>query len=211
MTVVPLKPCTVDAILFDFGGVLAEEGFRSGLFAIAARSGLAPEPFAKTGFQLVYETGYVLGKAAENTFWQALRKRTDISGGNESFRNEVLSHFRLRPGMMDLVRRLKKSGIGLAILSDQTNWLDELNAEYGFFAWFDHVFNSYHTGKSKREPSVFEDVLHVMGVAAEQALFVDDHLPHIKRAEEKGLNALLFTDEEGFLNDLGLFCPDLTE
>jgi hypothetical protein len=30
MTDSVLKPCTVDVILFDFGGVLAEEGFREG-------------------------------------------------------------------------------------------------------------------------------------------------------------------------------------
>jgi hypothetical protein len=34
------SPCTVEAILFDFGGVIAEEGFRNGLVAIAQASGL---------------------------------------------------------------------------------------------------------------------------------------------------------------------------
>jgi len=46
------KPCTVDAILFDFGGVLADERFRNGLLAIARRNGLNPEGFAGTGFEL---------------------------------------------------------------------------------------------------------------------------------------------------------------
>ncbi len=200
----------VDAILFDFGGVLAEEGFRDGLFSIAIQNGLEPEAFARTGFKLVYETGYVLGKADESGFWQALRKKTHIVGSDDGFRDEILAHFRLRHGMMDLVKRLKKCGIRLAILSDQTDWLDELDARYHFFRWFDCVFNSYHTGKSKREPSVFDDVLRLMGVEPQQSLFVDDHLSHIQRAKEKGLHTIWFSDEETFLAGLRRFCPDLT-
>ena len=185
-----LKPCTVDAILFDFGGVLAEEGFRNGLFAIARRNGLDPEGFAGTGFNLVYDTGYVLGHSDEGTFWKALRGRTQIRDADSTLRNDILSHFRLRPWMLDLVKKLKQNGMCLAILSDQTNWLDELNYRRGFFRWFDHVFNSYHMGKSKKEITIFEDVLSHMGVQAGQALFVDDHESHVERANGMGLNRI---------------------
>ncbi|MDY6988615.1 MAG: HAD family phosphatase [Thermodesulfobacteriota bacterium] len=126
------KPCTVEAILFDFGGVLAEEGFRNGLFAIAGRNGLEPEGFAGAGFELVYDTGYVLGRSDEGTFWKALRERTHISDSDSTLRNDILSNFRLRPWMVDLVKKLKQNGMCLAILSDQTNWLDELNSRQGF-------------------------------------------------------------------------------
>ena len=57
MTDSVLNPCTVDVIWFDFGGVLAEEGFREGLRAIAEGNGLEPEAFIETGFDLVYEGG----------------------------------------------------------------------------------------------------------------------------------------------------------
>jgi len=204
-----LKPCTVEAIIFDFGGVLAEEGFRNGLFAIARRNGLEPESFARTGFELVYDVGYVLGRADERTFWRALRERTRISDPDSTLRYDILSHFRLRPWMLDLVRELKQNGMCLAILSDQTNWLDELDGRDDFFRWFDHVFNSYHQGKSKKEISLFKDVLSYIGVHAGQALFVDDHESHIKRAEAIGLNTILYLDRERFEADLALFCPHL--
>jgi len=56
--------CTVSVILFDYGGVLAEEGFREGLKAIGRRSALIRTlsfPWA----EMVHETGYVLGKGDE--------------------------------------------------------------------------------------------------------------------------------------------------
>ena len=115
-----VKPCTVDAILFDFGGVLAEEGFRNGLLSIARLNELAPEPFAGTGFELVFKVGYVIGQSDESTFWQALREQTGIRDTDEKLRKEILSHFRLRAWMIELVKKLKQRNVRLAILSDQT-------------------------------------------------------------------------------------------
>ncbi|MDY6950529.1 MAG: HAD family phosphatase [Thermodesulfobacteriota bacterium] len=199
----------MDAVLFDFGGVLAEEGFRNGLLAIARGNGLDQEGFARTGFELVYDLGYVLGRGDEGAFWKALRERFPITAPDSALRNAILSHFRLRPWMLDIVRMLKKEGLGLAILSDQTNWLDELDSRHGFFRWFDHVFNSYHLGKSKKDASVFEDVLAHMGVQAGQALFVDDHGAHIDRAKGKGLHTLWYVDRKRFERELASFCPHL--
>lgn len=55
----------IRAILFDFGGVLAEEGFSNGLQALAKEQNLAVEDIMAEGMQAVYDTGYVLGKGSE--------------------------------------------------------------------------------------------------------------------------------------------------
>jgi putative hydrolase of the HAD superfamily len=144
----------VAAILFDFGGVIAEEGFREGLTAIAMEHGLEPEAFVRVGFELVYGVGYVRGRSDEKTFWQAVRDRTGIQVRDESLRHQILSRFTLRPWMLELLARLKEAGVRLALLSDQTDWLDELDEKLHFFQWFDHIFNSYHLGKSKKDPSL---------------------------------------------------------
>jgi putative hydrolase of the HAD superfamily len=200
---------SVTAILFDFGGVIAEEGFREGLTSIAREHGLEPEAFVRAGFELVYGVGYVLGRSNEKTFWQAVRDRTGIQGRDESLRDQILSRFTLRPWMLELLARLREAGVRLALLSDQTNWLDELDAKLHFFHYFDHVFNSYHLGKSKKDPSLFDDVLKVMDLQAGQALFVDDHGSHIERARQRGLNTILYLDQSTFMHALAVFCPFL--
>ena len=204
-----VKPCTVDAILFDFGGVLAEEGFSNGLHCIAKHNGLEPEPFARTGFELIFKVGYVIGRSDESTFWQALREQTGIKGTDETLRTEILSHFRVRAWMIELVKRLKQFNVRLAILSDQTNWLDELDNEHGFFQYFDHVFNSYYLGKSKKDTSLYDDVLRSLKIQASRALFVDDHEENIERARQRGLQSILYSDRESFQADLAQFCPDI--
>lgn len=202
-------PCAVEVIMFDFGGVIAEEGFRNGLRAIALRNGLNPEAFVKEGFELVHSTGYVTGRSDEKAYWQALREKTGIQNDDESLRKDILIHFEIRPWMIRVVKRLKERGQRMAILSDQTNWLDELDETHHFSMLFEQVFNSFHSGKSKRDPSAFDDALNAMGVKAGEVLFVDDHPGNIERAREKGIHTILYKNAESFMEELGKFCPNL--
>jgi putative hydrolase of the HAD superfamily len=198
--------CTVDSVLFDFGGVLAEEGFANGLRAIARRHGLDEDKFRELARELMHSTGYVTGRASEAGYWQALRDKTGITGSDEELRNEILSRFVPRPFMLDIVRKLKDSGIRVAILSDQTNWLDELDAKYGLFRLFDAVYNSFHVGKSKADASQFSDIVSRMRLRPERVLFVDDDEGHCSRAVTMGLNAIRYAGFDAFLKDLGQYC-----
>jgi putative hydrolase of the HAD superfamily len=197
----------VDAVLFDFGGVLAEEGFREGLRAIGRVSGVDPDAMARAGFDLVHRTGYVTGRVGEPAFWQALREQAGARGSDEALRREILSRFVIRPWMIDLVDRLGASGLTLGILSDQTQWLDEIDEEQGLFRHFHHVFNSYHTGVSKRDPAAFDRAVNRMGLPAAQVLFVDDHAGNVERARERGLRAVLYLDRDPLLRDLARHLP----
>jgi putative hydrolase of the HAD superfamily len=76
--------------------------------------------------------------------------------------------------------------------------LDTLDSQYHFFHYFDAVFNSYHLGKTKRDPSIFDDTLQALQVEAGETLFVDDNPGHIDRANEKGLQTHLYVDREGY-------------
>jgi len=202
-----INPSTIKLILFDFGGVLAEEGFRKGLLSIAQHNGLDSERFVKTAFDITFGSGYVRGDINERTFWKTLRKHTGIKGSDNDLRNEILSHFELRPWMLEYIRNLKKHPIRLAILSDQTNWLDELEAQHDFFKLFDRIFNSYHMGQSKRDAGIFTHVLAEMGGKPEHTLFIDDDFGNIARAKGKGLYTIHYQGREAFEHDLQLFFP----
>jgi putative hydrolase of the HAD superfamily len=180
------------AVLFDFGGVLAEEGFRAGLKAIGKKKGLDPEEFYRISADLVYQTGYITGRRDEHSYWNALREKTDIKGEDQEFREEILKRFKLRPEMMAVVEKIKSSGFITAILSDQTNWLDELDRRTPFHHHFDYVFNSFHLKKTKRDPSIFRDVCTLLGVPPKEVLFVDDNLENVRRATGQGLRAIHF-------------------
>ncbi len=202
------------AVLFDFGGVLAEEGFREGLKSIARCEGHDPDKFFDTAADAAYSTGYVIGRTDEHEYWEFLRRTAGIRGSEEELRHDILSRFILRPWMLNLVESVRKKVDIVAILSDQSNWLDELEREYVFFRKFDRVFNSYHLGKGKKDATIFTDITAELGVKPSEALFIDDNEGHVRRAREKGLHAVLFRDRgdlEARLLDYGLLDPDELE
>jgi len=196
----PTSPLTT--ILFDYGGVLAEEGFALGLAAIARKNDLEPEAFFQTAAEAIYACGYVTGKSTEQAYWQLVRNQTGIRGEDRALTEAILSRFTLRPRMLAAVRALRARGLNPVMVSDQTDWLDRLNARQPFFQEFSRVFNSYHLGKSKREPSLFTDVLAALKIEPRQALFVDDNQGHIDRAALLGLETHLFLKEDLFFTDL---------
>lgn len=197
----------IRAVLFDFGGVLAEEGFRTGLFTIARLNGLDPEAVHRQGIDAVYGSGYVVGKANEADFWRSMRSHLSLDEDDAALTDIILAHFKLRPDMIDLVRYLRSHGLTCAILSDQTDWLDRLDQRDGFYREFDRVYCSYRMGKSKRDAAVFDEVVADLGVRPVEALFLDDDPGNVERARIRGLKALrcdVTTDcREGLLKMLG--------
>jgi len=195
----------IRVVLFDFGGVLAEEGFREGLKAIAKGKGLDPGDFYEISSDLVYQTGYITGGCDEHSYWNAVRQKTGVKGTDQEFREEILKRFKLRPEMTAMVGKIKSSGLIVAILSDQTNWLDELDQRTPFHHRFGYVFNSYHLKKTKRDPSIFKEICSLLGVRPKEVLFVDDNMENVKRAASQGLRSIHFKGAREFQMEIKKF------
>lgn len=201
------KTGAIEAVLFDFGGVLSEEGFRNGLRAIARLNGIDEDTFVRAANDAVHKCGYVVGKVPESAYWEILRETTGIRGDDQYLRNEILSRFRLREWMFETVKRLKVFGVRVGILSDQTNWLDELDARDNFFREFDYVFNSYHMGKSKKDPGHFTDIVRILKIENDKVLFIDDDPGNCERARQAGLRVIHYRDREQFLHEIAGYFP----
>lgn len=193
--------------LFDFGGVLAEEGFVEGLTAIAGMNGYGHVTrFVELGHDIIHETGYVIGKGSEKEYWNAMRAQTGISQDDGVLRNEIMSRFHLRSWMLGAVRDIKTDGYGVGILSDQTNWLDELNESFQFFPLFDRVFNSYHMGTSKKDPAHFDSVISTLQLPPGNIIFVDDNAGHCERARSRGIRTVHYKDQSA-VNEVRALLP----
>lgn len=197
-----MKSREIDVVLFDFGGVLAEEGWKNGFTAIAEANGLKGDDIIQAASDTAYETGYLLGTGSESSFWNAMREKTGIQGNDAVLKHEIFSRFILRNWMIDLVKKLKSENLVVGILSDQTDMLDKLNERFDFFKWFDYIFNSYHVGKGKRDISLFDDIAGLLKTPPNRILFIDDDPGHVERAGQKGWQAILYINRDLFQSDL---------
>jgi putative hydrolase of the HAD superfamily len=199
--------CPPDTVFFDFGGVLAEEGFRDGLTAIAEQAGRDPATIVPVAYEMAWSTGFVIGGCDEAGFWDAFRRATGIGGDDAALTEMVLSRFALRPFMFAVADAARKRGMKTAILSDQTAWLPRLDARLGIFSHFDAVLNSYDHGVTKRDASFFQLALEHMGAAAGASLFIDDAPRNVDLAASLGFHTILYRDRASFFRDLAAVCP----
>jgi len=201
--------CAIRTLLVDFGGVLAEEGFRDGLTVIARAAGRDPATVVPTAYEMAWTTGFVTGGCDESGFWRAFREATGIGGDNASLTEMVLSRFVPRPFVFAVVDRARALGMQTAILSDQTEWLSRLDARLDVFSHFDAVYNSYEHGVTKRDPAFFRLALSGLGATPEATLFLDDAPRNIDLAASLGIGAILYRDEATLRADLAARCPAL--
>ena len=192
----------ISVVLFDYGGVLAYEGFRNGLVALAKEQDLDVAAMPVEGTKAVYDSGFVLGRGTAADFWALMRERTGLKGDDDVLTDRILSGFVLRPWIIEQVQQLHEQGYVTGILSDQTDWLDSLNKKDNFFDAFDQVFNSYYRGKGKQDSSWFTDVATELGMSPGEILFVDDDAGNVARARDMGMQSLQFVDKESFLLEL---------
>ncbi len=197
----------IKLFLFDFGGVIAEEGFKQGLYSISRENNINAQEFYSAVCSIISDCGYLTGDADEKTFWQEVRQKFSLSGTDAYLSNQILSRFTVRGWVLEIIKQLRDQKVLTAILSDQTDWLDRLNNKYDFFKYFDRVFNSFYLKQSKHNGwEIYDTVLNEMRIPANSVLFIDDNEKNIKNAEETGLNTILFKDRESFETKIKIYC-----
>lgn len=183
----------IQAVYFDLGGVYYTEGFREGLFAIARKHGRDEEEFYQSATEVIFATGYVRGEAPEAEFWDQLAEAAGIDGNLLIEREIILAAFKPIQGMPELAARIREK-VPTGLLTDQCNWLYELDERDGLLTAFDTVVNSYEEGYTKRDMEIFRIACQRFGLLPDEVAFFDDNPDNIERANEFGIRAFLFED-----------------
>jgi len=81
----------------------------------------------------------------------------------------------------------------LAVLSnDVAEWSRFVREKYCLNPLFDAVVVSGEAGVSKPDPQIFRLVLDLLGLPAEECLFVDDRRANLRAAQALGMDVVLF-------------------
>lgn len=118
-----------------------------------------------------------------------------------------------------ILRALKTAGHRLFFLSNMPEpYARHLEQHHDFLAWFEDGVFSARVKTGKPGLDIFRLALARFGVAAQEALFIDDHVENIQAAAQLGLPALHFTSAARLALDLkgkgfslpGVSVPDAT-
>ncbi len=185
----------IESIIFDWGGVLADDP-RPGLLRYCADAfGLAQEDYVPAHDSSLDE--FQKGLISEERFWQNVCRKLGKPMPkvpllwSEAFRSAYVP----RPEVFSIVSSLRDKGCRTALLSNTelpaVEFFHELN-----YDMFDVLVFSCTEGVMKPERKVYEIVLERLGSKARQSVFIDDREDYVQGAREAGLNAFIFEDVE---------------
>jgi putative hydrolase of the HAD superfamily len=181
------------AVTFDFGGVLwgRPESARNRKWE--KRFGL-PEGGL---FQVLYDNPVaqqaLIGQATYEEMMAEARRRLALTPDEwETFQADRREGQVWDTELLAFIRQLRpkyKTGV----VSNATPGTHEQVKAYINNETFDVIVFSDQEGVSKPDPEIYRRALSRLGVAAEETIYVDDHLPNVEAARSLGIHAIYHT------------------
>ncbi len=181
----------VEAVLFDWGGVLIENP-AAGLMAYCARAlGVPVEDYTRVHNEC--SEAFQKGLIPEKVFWQrvcgALRRPVpkQASLWGEAFRAVYVP----REDVFALARRLREKGLRTSLLSNTEAPAMEffLGLRYDMF---DALTFSCAEGVFKPEKEIYEIGARKLGAAPRQCVLLDDKADFIAGAQDAGMPGIVY-------------------
>ena len=123
----------------------------------------------------------------------------------------------LKPGVAELLERLRQDGVRLCIATATDRHLVEAGLDRcGVLSCFGEIFTCNEVGHGKDEPDIFEAALRFLGTRKEETIVFDDALYAVRTAKEAGfLVAAVYDSHERSQAEVrarsDLYLEDLTQ
>ena len=110
----------------------------------------------------------------------------------------VWTNIEVDEGVVELISALRRSGVTCCLASNQqAHRAHYMSGELGYRSLFDREFYSCRVGHAKPDAAYFEHILADLGLAPEQALFIDDVEPNVVSARQVGIPSVHFAANAG--------------
>jgi len=183
----------IRAVIWDWGGVLMRTMDIRPRMAWERRLRLPPGTLANTFFGSQSWERAQRGESSLDDVWAEVADRLGISPTDlPALRRDFWAGDHLDEELVGLIRELRRAGIRMALLSNHPTRLYRLLAGRGLMTLFDTVVVSGEEGLTKPDPAIYRLTLDRLGVAPEEAVFVDDWRPNVEGARQLGMTGLYF-------------------
>lgn len=192
---------TIEAVIFDFGGVLTSSPFEAFARFETAR-GLPADIIRRTNAANHLENAWAKFERAEvdiETF-DRLFAEESLALGAEVRGRDVLPLLQgdLRPEMVEALKRIKAQfKTGCITNNLPANAIGSLTGRSLYIAevmvLFDHVIESAKIGLRKPDPRIYELMVETLKVDPAKCVYLDDLGVNLKPAREMGMTTIKVT------------------
>ena len=201
---------TLRALIFDFGDVLDalddKVWWLTQRDTVASRIGMTGDDLWAYLYNNPLWEQLKRGKIDPDAYWDGTLRPKGLTdkAAQQAFVDQLYKdRDQINPAMVALLRELKPR-YKLGMLSNTfrlelENWLIEV---HGLDGIFDVVVGSADVGLAKPEPEIYQLTLTRLGVAPDEALFIDDLVRNTKAAENLGIGSILFESSKQLRQEL---------
>ena len=194
----------IKAVIFDYDGVVKKSQKFS--LAITDLYKISVEKYEKFIPQLkpIIEK-FDKGLVAEEKFWLEFSDaigKTMPEECSEKAHKMYRDNFVFFSEVIELIKKLKKQGFQLSILSNMFPYQAEIVRENNEDALFDDVFISCERGLKKPDLEFYELVIKEMNVSPQECLFIDDKEENLLPAEKLGMKTVLAKNPNQIVEDV---------
>ena len=189
---------SIQAVVFDYGGVLCHPPATSEIDRLALSFGLPRDKFWRMYGRL--RGPYDRGAIGAGEYWRTMAQCAGVLLSEPELKALHARDLAMWSGydssMISFAGELRQSGIKTGILSNMlADMLEKLRAEAGWLSLFDVQVYSCELGLVKPEEAIYSRLVEEMGVEASRTLFVDDLPANVEAARRAGLQAVVFESE----------------
>lgn len=192
----------IDAVIWDFGGVITSSPFEA--FArYEAEKGLPKDIIRRTNAENHYENAWAKFERAEVTLeeFDALFAAESRALGAEVSGRDVVGLLSgdIRPEMVEALRRVKAHHKTGCITNNlPANQIGSATGRSLYVAevmqLFDHVIESAKIGLRKPDPRIYQMMIEALGVDPQRCVYLDDLGVNLKPARDMGMTTIKVTN-----------------
>lgn len=194
---------TIQAIIWDLGGVIARTEDPTPRQKLASRLNTTPKELIRLFFFSQSALQATLGQITSRQHQEAVRSALGLS--NEEFLpiwREFWAGDEVDKELVDFIRNLRPR-YKTALLSNAWDNLREvLSKHWRIDDAFDEMVISSEVGIAKPDPRIYQLMLDKLRLSPDQTVFIDDFPENIEAAQTLGMQAILFHSREQAIADL---------
>jgi putative hydrolase of the HAD superfamily len=185
----------IKALISDFGGVLVRTRTDASRRALEQRLGLPPRTLDDRVFSCEMSHRAMQGDISERELWQYLEIDLDLAQHGltwQEFQRAFFAEDFLDEDLIAFMRSVRP-GLKTGLLSNMWDGLGEmLRTTVPIADAFDVIVISAEAKLMKPDPRIYQLALERLGVAAAEAIFLDDFIENIHAANSLGLIGVHF-------------------
>lgn len=196
------KPNKIQAIIFDFGGVIGKADRSIIHKRVAEMLGVGPQEIPSILSSL---KNHLHIGGDEQLFWEMIAHAHNKELPKQwiqDFRILLASSVREIPGTLSLIKSLKQQGYQVGLLSNVRKDKAEVLYKLGYYDHFQPLLLSCNLGLLKPDPKIYQVLLDTLKLPSDACLFIDNKQENVIAAKKFGIDSIYFTSSRQLTEEL---------